>query len=48
MRRVSIARVMGVIGLVALGAAAVRNASDLWAGLTLGVTLLLFGTSTLR
>jgi hypothetical protein len=47
MRKFSIARLMAVIGLLGVFAAAIRNASELWSGIVLGATLLVLAVSLL-
>jgi hypothetical protein len=48
MRRFSIARLMGVILVVALCTAALREASDHWAGIALAALLVLLATAILQ
>lgn len=48
MRRFSIARLMGVILAVGLGMAALREASDLWAGIALSIVLVLLAGAILQ
>jgi hypothetical protein len=47
MRRISVAGLMAVVVFCGVGLAALRNASDLWAGILLQLTLLTFGISTI-
>src|SRR6185312_594298 len=47
MRRYSIARLMILTLVIAVAAAALRDASDAWAGVILGVTLFLLASSLL-
>jgi hypothetical protein len=47
MRRITIARLMLAVSLCAVGMAALHAASDLWASIMLGLTLLVLGVSIL-